>query len=119
MMKYSFFMVFLNANVSAEFVPYVFQIFAALLEANPSSPLPENFKTLIPPVLLPTVWDTRGNVPGVARFLAAIIPKATQSIVAEKQLEPILGIFQRLMSGKKTEQNAFDVLEAVAGSFDA
>ena len=58
-------------------------------------------------------------MPGVARFLAAIIPKATQSIVAEKQLEPILGIFQRLVSGKKTEQNAFDILEAVGGSFNA
>lgn len=108
----------LNEDVS-EFVPYVFQIFAALLEANPTSPLPENFKTLIPLILLPNVWDTRGNVPGVARFLAAIIPKATESIVAEKQLEPILGIFQRLVSGKKTEQNAFDILEAVGGSFNA
>lgn len=106
-------------NSSSEFVPYVFQIFAALLEVNPASPLSENFKTLIPLLLLPAVWETRGNVPGVTRFLAAIIPKATESIVAEKQLEPILGIFQRLASGKKTEQIAFDILEAVGGSFNA
>ncbi|KAJ9143752.1 Chromosome segregation protein [Pleurostoma richardsiae] len=108
----------LNEDV-AEFVPYVFQIFAALLEANPANPIPEHFKTLVQPLLLPAVWDTRGNVPGCARFLAAIIPKATELILAEKQLEPILGIFQRLLASKKTEQNAFDILEAIIGSFQA
>ncbi len=81
------------------------------------SPLPDKFKTLIPPVLTPTVWETRGNVPGCARFLSAIIPKAKEAIMAENQLEPILGIFQRLMSSKKTELNACDVLEAVVSTF--
>jgi len=95
----------------------VFQILAALLEANPSSPLPENFKTLIPPLMAPGIWETRGNVPGCARFLSAIIPKAHAEILAENQLEPILGIFQRLTSGKKTELNACDILEAVVGAF--
>jgi exportin-2 (importin alpha re-exporter) len=102
-----------------EFVPYVFQILAALLEANPSSPLSDNFKTLIRPLLVPAVWEVRGNVPGLARFLSAIIPKATQVVVATNQLEPILGVFQKLISGKKAEQAAFDILEAVVGSFQA
>jgi exportin-2 (importin alpha re-exporter) len=100
-------------------VPYVFQILAALLESNPGSPLSDNFKTLIQPVLLPPLWETRGNVPGCARFLSAIIPKAKEAIMAENQLEAVLGIFQRLMSGRKTEQNAFDVLEAIVSTFPA
>jgi exportin-2 (importin alpha re-exporter) len=108
-----------GADQHVEFVPYVFQIFAALLEADPSSPLSDNFKTLIQPLLIPAVWEIRGNVPGLARFLSAIIPKAAQIIVAENQLEPILGVFQKLISGKKTEQNAFDILEAVVGSLQA
>lgn len=107
----------LNEDVS-EFVPYVFQIFSALLEAAPASPLPANFNTLLGPILAPTVWETRGNVPGCARFLAAMIPKAKQTIVDNKQLVQILGIFQRLLAIKKTEQNAFDILEAVAATFD-
>ncbi|KAK7729252.1 importin-alpha export receptor, partial [Cytospora paraplurivora] len=107
----------LNEDVS-EFVPYVFQIFAALLETAPTSPLPGNFNTLLAPILAPTVWETRGNVPGCARFLAAIIPKAKQTILDSKQLVQILGIFQRLLAVKKTEQNAFDILEAVAATFD-
>ncbi|KAM7189624.1 CAS/CSE protein, C-terminus domain containing protein [Naviculisporaceae sp. PSN 640] len=108
----------LQEDVS-EFVPYVFQIFALVLELNPSSPIPGDFKALIEGVLAPTPWETRGNVPPLARFLAAIIPKAAAEIVAEKKLEPILSIFQRLLSGKKTEQTSFDILEAVVATFDA
>lgn len=98
-------------------MPYVFQILAYLLEANPESALPDNFKTLIPPLLTPGPWETRGNVPGCARFLAAIIPKAKEAILAENRLEPVLGIFQRLVSGRKTELNAYDVLEAIVSTF--
>ncbi len=101
----------------AEFVPYVFQIFAMLLELNPSSPIPGDFKPLIEGVLAPGLWETRGNVPPLSRFISAIIPKAAQEIVAEKKLEIILSIFQRLLGGKKTEQNSFDILEAVVGTF--
>ncbi|KAK6834963.1 Importin alpha re-exporter [Apiospora arundinis] len=99
-----------------EFIPYVFQLFAALLEANPTGALPNHYKALLPPLLQFTMWETRGNVPGCTRLLAAIIPRAADMIVAENQVEPILGIFQKLLSGKKTEQNAFDILEAVITS---
>ncbi|KAF3021517.1 importin-alpha export receptor [Neopestalotiopsis sp. 37M] len=99
-----------------EFIPYVFQLFAALLEPNPSGALPDHYKALIGPLILPTIWETRGNVPGAARLLAAIIPRAAEAIVAENQLEPILGIFQKLLSGKKTEQSAFEILDAIVVS---
>lgn len=104
---------------SAEFVPYVFQIFAMLLELNPTSPLPGNFKALLDGILAPGPWEIRGNIPPLARFISAIMPKATQEILAEQKLEPILSIFQRLLAGKKTEQSAFDILEAVVCSFPA
>lgn len=102
-----------------EFVPYVFQLFAALLESSPNTVAPNNFLNLLKPVLSHTVWETRGNVPGCARFLSAIVPKVAEGIVAEGHLEAILGIFQRLLASKKTEPNAFDILEAIVGSFPA
>jgi len=49
--------------------------------------------------------------------MSAIMPKAAHAIVAEQKLEAILSVFQRLLTGKKTEQNAFDILEAVIASF--
>lgn len=106
-------------SLPAEFIPYIFQIFALLLELNPASHLPGDFKNLLDNILAPGPWDTRGNVPPLARFMSAIMPKAASEIVAEQKLEPILTIFQRLLAGKKTEQNAFDILEAVIASFPA
>ncbi|TRX96295.1 hypothetical protein FHL15_003019 [Xylaria flabelliformis] len=97
-----------------EFMPYVFQLFAKLLELNPSGALPNHYQALVPPLMLPVTWETRGNVPALTRLLIAIIPRATQFIVAENQVQPILGIFQGLLRGKKTEPNAFDLLESVA-----
>lgn len=101
-------------------MPYVFQLFAALLEARPNGPLSDYYKALIGPVLMPALWESRGNVPALARLLTSLIPRSTVDIISNNQIEPILGIFQKLMSGKtRTELYSFDVLEAVITSFDA
>lgn len=94
----------------------MFQLFARLLETKPSGPLPNYYQALISPLLMPNLWETRGNVPALTRLLAAIIPRAAQSIVAENQLEPVLGIFQRLISSKRTEVTSFDLLESIVKS---
>ncbi|KAL2133196.1 hypothetical protein VTI74DRAFT_2770 [Chaetomium olivicolor] len=112
------FVAILNEDVS-EFVPFIFQIFSLLLELNPSGHVPGDFKLLIAKVLSDAPWETRGNVPPLSRFIAAIIPKAAEEIKAGNQLLPFLQIFQRLLNGKKTDQNAFDVLEAIVGTFPA
>ena len=100
-------------------MPYVFQLFAALLEARPQGPLSEYYKALVAPILMPALWESRGNVPALSRLLASIIPRSAADIVANNQVEPILGIFQKLMAGKaRTELFAFDVLDAVLTSID-
>lgn len=101
-----------------EFVPYVFQIFAALIEATPTNELPDAISSLFTLVLAPAVWETRGNVPGCARFLSAMIPKGKRVILETGQLEQVLGVFQRLLAGKKTESTAFDILESIVAAFD-
>ena len=58
------------------------------------------------------------TVPALARLLSSLIPRNATDIVANNQLEPILGIFQKLISGKNTQLNSFDVLEAVITSCD-
>ena len=100
-----------------EFMPYVFQLFAALLEGRPNGPLPDFYEALIAPILMPTLWESRGNVPALSRLLSSIIPRSAAHIVAQNQVEPILGIFQKLMSGKsKTELYSFEILEAIVVS---
>ncbi|KAJ2902204.1 putative chromosome segregation protein [Zalerion maritima] len=106
------------AEEVSEFVPYVLQILAKLLEANPTGALSDNYKTLMTPLLTPAMWETRGNVPGCARLLSALIPRGTQ-FIGNQELIQILGIFQRLIDGKKIQMYGFDVLDAAVLSFTA
>lgn len=109
---YDPFAAILQADVQ-EFQPYVFQLFAALLEANPSGTLSTYYQQLIQPILMPTLWESKGNVPALVRFLSAIIPRGAQFIVENGQVEAILGIFQKLIASKSQESHGFDLLEAV------
>ncbi|KAJ5563991.1 CAS/CSE C-terminal [Penicillium frequentans] len=104
-------------NDVQEFMPYVFQLFAALLEANSAANLPTYYQELIAPILMPVMWDSRGNIPALARLLSSIIPRGAQYIAEHNQIEPILGIFQKLVSTKANEGYAFDLLETVVAAF--
>ena len=95
-----------------EFTPYVFQILAQLLEFRPESAgLGESFTNLFQPLLNPVIWESKGNVPAVSRLLQAYLKKAGANL--NEYLTGILGIFQKLVSSKATEQSAFPLLTAV------
>ncbi|KAF2785572.1 Cse1-domain-containing protein [Melanomma pulvis-pyrius CBS 109.77] len=96
-----------------EFIPYVFQLFAALLEANPAGQLTDLYQQLFGIVIMPPAWDTRGNVPALVRLLTAMIPRNVDGIVARNQVEPILGIFQKLVSSKAHEVLSFELIETL------
>lgn len=98
-------------------MPYVFQLFAALLEANPSATLPTYYQELIAPILMPVMWESRGNIPALVRLLTSIVPRGSQYIIEHNQVEPTLGIFQKLVSTKANEGHAFDLLETVVATF--
>lgn len=98
-----------------EFVPYVFQILAFLLELLPSSsPLPDDYKNLIKPLLSPIVWEFRGNIPGIFRLLIAILEQEPQVFASsEADLTPLLGVFQKLIASKANDQYGFDLLQVI------
>lgn len=98
-------------------MPYVYQLLAALLESNRTGMLPAKYTGLIVLLLNPASWESRGNIPGCARLLSAVIPRAALLIESEGKIEQVLGIFQGLMNSKKTDQYGFDVLESVTVSY--
>ncbi|KAA8643278.1 hypothetical protein EYZ11_002332 [Aspergillus tanneri] len=100
-----------------EFIPYIFQLFAALLEANPSGTLPNYYQNLVAPILMPVMWDSKGSTPALVRLLSSIISRGSQYIMESQQVEPILGIFQKLLSSKTNESYGFDLLESVIANF--
>lgn len=91
-----------------EFIPYVFQILAFCIEKG--STVPESIKQLAQPLLAPSVWELKGNVPAVTRLLRAFI-KTDASIFPD--LIPVLGVFQRLIASKAYEVHGFELLEDI------
>jgi len=59
-----------SQNDVQEFHPYVFQIFAQLIETRPA-PLPPAYMAIFPPLLSPLFWERPGNVPALVRLLQA------------------------------------------------
>ena len=51
-----------------EFHPYVFQVFAQLIELR-SRPLPAIYMQIFPPLLSPVFWERSGNVPALVRLI--------------------------------------------------
>lgn len=93
------------------------QLFAALLEADTSNTLSDLYKQLIPGVLRIEYWGLKGNVPALVRLLSSLITRAAPDMVANNQLEAILGAFQRLIEKKTTEIYGFELLEAILTYF--
>lgn len=98
-----------------EFIPYTFQILAFLLESLlPTAPLPNDYKALVRPLLSPSVWELRGNVPGVTRLLNAIIAHDSSAIASSSEdLLPLLGVFQKLIASRANDSYGFEILETI------
>ncbi len=95
-----------------EFTPYVFQLLAQILEFRPESAgLGEAYTSLFLPLLTPSLWERKGNVPALSRLLIAYLSKGPHDLVPH--LLGILGVFQKLVSSKANEQYAFDLLRSI------
>lgn len=98
----------------AEFTPYVFQIFAQLLDLKTGALSPP-YQVLFPHLLKPEVWERRGNVPALSRLVRSYVRKAVPEV--EGRLEALLGIFQKLVAKKSTELEAFQLLSSIFAAF--
>jgi exportin-2 (importin alpha re-exporter) len=97
-----------------EFTPYVFQVLAQLLEYRPAEAgLGDAYTGLFQPLLTVTLWERKGNVPGLVRLLTAYLKKAAAELVAGGHLIPLLGIFQKLIASKVTEAQACELVTAI------
>ena len=64
----------------AEYIPYVFQILAQLLEAHAAlsseRALPNAYASLLPPLLMPALWEKKSHVPALVRLIKAYLLQA-------------------------------------------
>ncbi|KAL8943940.1 MAG: hypothetical protein Q9216_000752 [Gyalolechia sp. 2 TL-2023] len=103
-------------NDVQEYMPYVFQLFAALLEANPSTNLTTYYMSLVQPILSPELWASKGNVPALVRLLSSMMSRGASQIAENNQLEPILAVFQNLITTKTNEVYGFELLESTVAN---
>ncbi|KAJ2763855.1 importin-alpha export receptor, partial [Coemansia nantahalensis] len=103
----------LQADV-AEFMPYVFQILAQLLGGHGAGAgLPEAYLQLLPPLLQPALWGAQGNIPALVRLLQSYLQTGAAQLAAGGQLQPVLGVFQRLIASRANDHHGFGLLQAV------
>lgn len=99
------------ADDVTEFTQYSFQILSFIVESTPANvPLSPQVSQLSQPLLTPSVWELRGNIPATTRFLVSLINK-NPSIYSD--IQPILGLFQKLINSKKLFSHGFEILEAL------
>ena len=95
----------------AEFSPYVFQILAQMLEFRPDG-LSDPYRALFQPLLSPSLWERKANCPALVRLLRAYLKQGAAEVIPA-HLQALLGIFQKLLALKSTEDQAFSLLDAL------
>lgn len=96
-----------------EFHPYVFQIFAQLIELHPGELPAFYMSSLFQPLLAPLFWERAGNVPALTRLMQAYLTKAAPRIVAANQLPGLLGVFQKLIASKALDHEGYKLLDSM------
>jgi exportin-2 (importin alpha re-exporter) len=102
----------LNLDIS-EFTPYVFQLLSQLLAFRPGNSLSEPYRVLFAPLLSPTLWERRGNVPALVQLLHSYISRDVATILQTNSLPGVLGVFQKLLSSRVNEPHAFKLINSL------
>lgn len=94
-----------------EFAPYVFEILALLLEFYPQAqPIPGPYMELFSFLVVPVIWERQANVAPVVRLIQAYIKCNFKEIHSLGKVEPLLGVFQKLISSKANDQYGFYIV---------
>lgn len=94
-----------------EFSSYVFEILAMLLEYHESSQqIPPPYMELFSFLLVPLIWERQANIAPVVRLIQAYIKCNFKEIHTLGKLEPLLGVFQKLISSKSNDHFGFHLV---------
>ena len=98
---------------TSEYIPYVFQILAQMLDLHRGE-IPAEYRSLLPVLLTPASWQQKGSIPGLVKLLKTFLAHDANSIIAAGQLTQVLGVVQqRLIPSKINDGWGFELLEAV------
>lgn len=117
----------LGQNV-AEYHPYTLQLLAQLLrqrlqpdgsaqpwEANP----PENFQQVLPPLISPTWYAMRGNIPASVNLLCAFVEVYPGYVHRSQLSNGLLNVFNLLVQLKNYDNEGLNLLSMMLLSYPA
>ncbi|KAF7976444.1 hypothetical protein HWV62_6681 [Athelia sp. TMB] len=96
-----------------QYIPYVFQILAQMLELHKHD-APADYRSLLPFLLQPAIWQQKGSVPGLVKLLKAFLARDAKQMIAAGQVAAVLGILQqRLIPSKVNDGWGMELLQSV------
>ncbi|KAG2131005.1 CAS/CSE protein [Suillus clintonianus] len=96
-----------------QYIPYVFQILAQMLEAHTTG-VPSEYRSLLPFLLTPTCWQQKGSIPGLVKLLKAFLARDAAEMVKTGQITAVLAVVQqRLIPSKINDGWGFELLQGV------
>jgi exportin-2 (importin alpha re-exporter) len=99
-----------------EFGPYAFQVLSQLMALH-AGELPQSYAAIVPPLLNPSMWERRGYIRGMVQYLETYMVKNSAAVVANDQLDPILGVFNKLVASKATDHLGVQLVCTVVESY--
>jgi exportin-2 (importin alpha re-exporter) len=102
-----------------EYIPYVFQVLAQMLEFH-TNDIPAAYRSLLPFLLTPAIWQQQGSIPGLVKLLRAYLSRDSQQMLAAGQVASVLAVAQqRLIPSKVNDAWGFELLQAVVQNVPA
>lgn len=96
-----------------EYIPYIFQILAQMLDLH-TAEVPDEYRGLLPFLLTPAIWQQKGSIPGLVKLLKAYLSRDSKQMVAGGQVASVLAVAQqRLIPSKLNDVWGFELLQAV------
>lgn len=102
----------------SEFIPYVFQILALLLELQTNQNIPETYMALFPCLLSPVLFERQANIHPLNRLLQAFISHGSHQIAAQDKTSALLGVFQKLIASKANDHEGFLLIQSIIEYFE-
>jgi exportin-2 (importin alpha re-exporter) len=76
--------------------------------------VPAEYRTLLPSLLTPAIWQQTGSIPGLVKLLRAFLEKDGKQVVSTGQFTAVLAVAQqRLIPSKMNDVWGFELLQGV------
>lgn len=79
-----------------------------------STDVPAEYRSLLPFLLTPAIWQQKGSIPGLVKLLKAFLSRDSGQMLAAGQIASVLAVVQqRLVPSKLNDTWGFELLNSV------